>query len=399
MAVKKLRVGVWVPKSHDPRNGGGFSYFARLADEMSRYSFTDAEIVFISFDLDQKNLLYPNQYTLRSRVNYNLPEKVFKKLKRDPGGTIRQKQQALKEELNGVVDIIYYPVPTFALDGEAIDNFPYICTLWDLSHISTYTFPELSMNGVYEYRKPHLDKFVHKALKIFTESEAGRSEAVKYLGLNEKKVAVVPLFPSDIVLDSYTLKKPEAISDQAFFIHYPAQFWAHKNHYNLIQAFVEISRAFPGIKLVFSGADKGNKKYIFDQIAASELQNSVIDLGFIQNEELKWLYKNSAGLVMPTFLGPTNMPVVEAAVLGCPVACSDFAGHREQLGDYAWYFDPLSPRSIADTVIEMLRESKNNRRHFQTGAFTVSNALLQLDKAFSEIRSIRFCWGSFDEIY
>ncbi len=400
MQLKKLRVGVWVPSNYEPKSGGGYSYYAYLTDELNRYQFADAEIVFISFNPDINKIPFENRYSVKSKIRYNIFERIFIKLKQDPFGTIKSKRKKLKAELNEVIDIIYYLVPTFTLGENSIDNFPFVCTLWDLSHTSSYSFPELSMNGVFEYRKPHLDKIVYKALKVFTESEAGKSDAVKYLNLSPNRVGVIPLFPSDIVTEICSEEKPEGINENDFFIHYPAQFWAHKNHYNLILAFKKILNTYPSLKLILCGSDKGNKEYILDLISQYKLNDQVITLGFVKNEELKWIYKHSAGLVMPTFLGPTNMPVVEAAELDCPVACSDFDGHREQLGNYGYYFNPLWPDSIADAIFKMISDHKNGiKRRYSNEKFTISNTLTELDKAFSEIRSIRFCWGSFDEIF
>jgi glycosyltransferase involved in cell wall biosynthesis len=178
------------------------------------------------------------------------------------------------------------------------------------------------------------------------------------------------------------------------FIHYPAQFWAHKNHYNLLVAFRNVLNEFPDLKLIFTGSDKGNKNYITSLIKEMKLNNSVIDLGFVSNEELKWLYLNSSGLVMPTLLGPTNMPLLEAAELNCPVACSNFPGHIEQLGDYGYYFNPESPEEIAQVLVKMLNENKDQKIKKYVSKFNISETIKQIDKSFSEIKQIRFTWGN-----
>ncbi len=177
------------------------------------------------------------------------------------------------------------------------------------------------------------------------------------------------------------------------FIHYPAQFWPHKNHYNLLVAFKNILFEFPNLKLIFTGSDKGNKDYIMSTIKQMKLDNNVIDLGFVSNAELKWLYINSSGLAMPTLLGPTNMPLLEAAELNCPVACSNFPGHIEQLGDYGYYFNPESPEDIAQVLIEMLNENKDYKIKKYIRKFNISETIKQIDKSFSEIKQIRFTWG------
>jgi glycosyltransferase involved in cell wall biosynthesis len=150
------------------------------------------------------------------------------------------------------------------------------------------------------------------------------------------------------VMQSDILKKWNLENGQFYF--YPAQFWAHKNHYALVQAFAIVSQKNPSAKLVLSGSDKGNKKYIEELVSKLNLSEKVLFVGFISDEEVFALYKNAIALVMPTLLGPTNMPLLEAHALGCPVLCSNLQGHQKQMGDKAIYFDPLNPSDIADKM-------------------------------------------------
>jgi glycosyltransferase involved in cell wall biosynthesis len=53
---------------------------------------------------------------------------------------------------------------------------------------------------------------------------------------------------------------------------------------------------------------------------------------------------------MPTFFGPTNIPVLEAWALGCPVLTSDIRGIREQVQNAAVLADPRSVESIAEGI-------------------------------------------------
>ena len=50
---------------------------------------------------------------------------------------------------------------------------------------------------------------------------------------------------------------------------------------------------------------------------------------------------------MPTFFGPTNIPLLEAWALGCPVLTSDIPGVREQMGDAALLVDPRRVDQLA----------------------------------------------------
>jgi glycosyltransferase involved in cell wall biosynthesis len=271
------------------------------------------------------------------------------------------------------------------------ENFPFIYTLWDLGHLNSYAFPEVSNEGIYEERKNHHDNIPFKALMVFCESETGKKEAIHYLRLNEERVRVLPLFPSGVISEKMTPSKPQMIDSDSIFIHYPAQYWAHKNHYNLILAFLLIAKKYPHLKLILTGSDHGNKKtYITKIINENNLEDRVIDLGFVPLEELKWLYLHSKGLIMPTILGPTNMPPLEAVALGCPVAVSDLPGHREQLGDNAKYFNPLDIEEIKNAIEYLFN---NDNKPTTSLLLTIQTNMVLLDKYFGEIKTIRHTWA------
>ena len=74
------------------------------------------------------------------------------------------------------------------------------------------------------------------------------------------------------------------------YIIYPAQFWAHKNHYALIALGVLLKKKYANkIKIVLTGSDKGNFKYINKLIKKNNLQEIFIIKGFIEKELLIYL--------------------------------------------------------------------------------------------------------------
>src|SRR6185503_10502258 len=75
----------------------------------------------------------------------------------------------------------------------------------------------------------------------------------------------------------------------------------------------------------------------------------------VPDEDMAALYTLSAGLVMPTFFGPTNLPPLEAWHYGRPVITSDIRGVREQIGDAGLLADPKSPPQLARAMLELWR--------------------------------------------
>jgi len=70
-------------------------------------------------------------------------------------------------------------------------------------------------------------------------------------------------------------------------------------------------------------------------------------LGLVPNEDMSGLYAEATGLVMPTFFGPTNVPILEAWAFGCPVLSSKIRGIEEQVGDAGLLVPPHSVETIA----------------------------------------------------
>jgi glycosyltransferase involved in cell wall biosynthesis len=394
----KLRIGIWITADLKPTDGGAFGYTSELVSNLCRYEFADAEISFVgdrTYKTDGFRSHEISKWLYKGKQNIAkfialLEATLFLK----PIVVIlkyleRRREITLLRRLDKNIDVIYYITPdTF------ITNFPFVFTLWDIGHLSMFAFPEVSSNGLFEYRDRQHKFILPQALMIFCESEIGKKQASSYLGLNPDRIKVIPLAPSSVINDEVHVCKPSLLDSATSFIHYPAQFWPHKNHYNLLIAFKDVLKTYADFKLVLTGSDKGNKSYVKDVILKLGLQENVIDLGFIAIEELKWLYINSKGLVMPTFLGPSNMPLLEAAELGCPVACSALEGHEELLGDYGFYFDPRKPNDIADKLLQMINSEGNKGKRDYISKFNITNTMLSLDASFSELKLIRYCWGN-----
>ena len=78
-------------------------------------------------------------------------------------------------------------------------------------------------------------------------------------------------------------------------------------------------------------------------------------------------------LVMPTYYGPTNIPPIEAFVLGCPVATSNIYAMPEQLGNAALLFNPNSVQEIASTIERLWTDEKLRHELIKRGKMWTKN--------------------------
>lgn len=419
--MDKLRVAVFVEENSLPTEGGGYSYYQTLASEIDLYTFSD-ELEILYLLPSSSNSSYPfKKRTITARQDFTdrILYALFHKLYRFIHWIFPKGADSVLETLTEIISGIANRNAIIALRKEKIDlvyylkpndhpmNFPMIVTHWDVGHKSMYPFPEVASNGNYKKRETYYVNMLSKALLILCESAAGAAELKHYYPINDKKIKVLPLFGGEVVnlqvgnneqhdiLQKYGLKK------DGFFL-YPAQFWAHKNHFNLVVAFKQLLEhsGHEDLRLVLCGADQGNMNYIKDLVASLQMSRAVIFTGFINNRVLHTFYKNAISLVMPTYLGPTNLPLIEAAMLNCAVACSDLEGHHEILGDTGLYFDPSNATAITGCMNRMFDQPGRSilqlraLEHIKTSAFHVSKSLTVLERILLDIKPVRKAWGS-----
>jgi glycosyltransferase involved in cell wall biosynthesis len=80
-------------------------------------------------------------------------------------------------------------------------------------------------------------------------------------------------------------------------------------------------------------------------------------VGWVPPADLEGLYRLAECFVFPSLYEGFGLPVLEAMARGVPVACSDRGALGEVAGEAALIFDPESPRSIADAVEKLRRDT------------------------------------------
>lgn len=419
-SMNKLRVGLMVKQYLTPTEGGGFSYHETLLQGINNHVFhEDIEIVNIILYKGKKpqvNLSKPCIFiktglgsSLKDTVKQIVPQKKTTTFTtRNPlvnyfytmvvARQNRKVEQLLRDEN---IDLVYYLKPELH-----VLNYPFIITHWDVAHKSMDAFPETTMHKNYEVRERYYLYQLNKAFAILCESQTGARELLKYYTLYENKVKVLPMFASNLIhlqvssSDQQQILEKFQLTSNKFFL-YPAQFWSCKNHYNLVLAFAALVKEVndPALKLMLCGSDMGNLAYIKQVVASLSLTDRIILPGFVSNQELAAFYQHAICLTMPTFLGPTNIPLMEAAHFKCPVLCSNLEGHKEIMGDAAIYCDPLQVDEIKDGMRRFLDNSTQEDfrdrayTHILNSPFNLAKSLDELNTILLETRSKRKAWG------
>ena len=330
---------------HTPTDGGSYSLIASILEGlMSVKSNSKFELIFVSVGKSQNKF-----------ADFNFKPK--NKLSRIVGKVLFQNRVSInnyqsKSKLARFLDKINIDLVFFLGVPAEITHIPFLLTIWDLQHRTHPWFPEISNQKAWLGRDAYYSKYLPRAAAVITGTERGKEEIVKFYGVDEQNIYIIPHVISESESNVFSSRNGPYI--------YPAQFWAHKNHYTIIRA-IQTLRDVNQIKISvdFIGSDKGNLNYIRNVVKECELESQIRILGFVSAEEKIHLYSKARGLIYSSFSGPENLPPLEAYDAGMPVIYADFPGAREQLGDFPYYFDPNNELSLVEAIIEVENSNKN----------------------------------------
>lgn len=285
--------------------------------------------------------------------------------------------------LDNKIDLVYFITPSFvALE---LEKLCFIFTVWDLSHRDDPEFPEVRIDRIFENREILLKKVLPKSISIIVDSNLGKLNLVKRYGIDEERVYIIPFTPaqnSNIIYDEYTrnyidIKGKYNINFD--YIYYPAQFWAHKNHIYIIEGIYKLEKVYNyKIGAIFSGNDKGNLSFLKSIVNKYELSERIKFIGFVDNEEIPYLYKQSLALVMPTYFGPTNLPPLEAFNLGVPVLYSNLPGLNTQVGNAALLLNLEEVDSLVENL-KIIINDEHIRNELILNGKIIINTLLKYE--------------------
>lgn len=368
-AVAKSRLKLAVILEKKISVGGGFNQSITAALQMLR-------IAPEPYDVEIYTTIRSNIETLAAS---GLKAKHFVKPKRKLSKKIVQAFQSARrrrEEMTEFeleikrqgIDLVYFTAPSgYALDLQAT---PYIFTIWDLCHLEHPEFPEVTENREFEKREELYSRAVVKAAATLTDGLHTSQLASQRYGVASDRFIEMPFSPAPLLREAASTPDALAAMFERYglapgYLFYPAQFWAHKNHVRLLEACSLLAkRNGTAPSVVFAGGDQGHAGTIRRMSERLGLSDSTHFLGFVPSEDMSLLYQGARALVMPSYFGPSNLPPMEAWVLGKPVLYPQrFA---DFVGDAALFFDPDDAHSLAD-CIERLAQGPGDGRWQELG--------------------------------
>jgi len=236
-------------------------------------------------------------------------------------------------------------------------------------------------------------------------SEVTKQDFQNIVKVPDNKIRVVPLGVSlpknnskPIKLSHYKntswgyIKQPLSLDKDTPFLLFVGGADRRRKLADLVTAFNHLRAQGYKLKLVLAGDSMQG----YNNIATEEIQyalkkssylNDIVFMGFVNDNERDWLYKNALAFIFPSVYEGFGLPVLEAMIHSCPVISYRNTATEEIAGDNIMYAN--NALEITQLVIKLLNSNQPTIDHLKEKALlhakkyswakTSTNILSQLE--------------------
>jgi len=222
-----------------------------------------------------------------------------------------------------------------------------------LHDLSTALSPEFHPAANIESDRRFFSRVIPQCDGIVCVSEATRQDAIRVLGIPERRVAAIhsgvsrayfDAKPDELVTRRYGLIKP-------YFL-YTGTIEPRKN----VDALLDAYRALPAdVRESWDLAVAGSPGWKCDSTMA-RLRDPVTGvryLSYVPESDLPALFATASAFVYPSLFEGFGLPIAQAMACGAPVLTSNTAALVEIAGGAAQLVDPRSPESLRTGLFDL----------------------------------------------
>ncbi|MEO6760860.1 MAG: glycosyltransferase family 1 protein [Candidatus Saccharimonadales bacterium] len=240
-------------------------------------------------------------------------------------------------------------------------------TVTTMHDLTTIRFRNPDKNPIVYFLKQKVYAWVNKkaarkAAAVITPTQFVKDDVAKFTKIKPSKITVT-YESADAITEP---AEPVNGLENAQYIMYVGRPTPHKNLERLIEAFVDIQKTKPDLKLVLAGKKDANYDRIEQSVIKKGIQN-IIFTGFISDGQLRWLYEQTAAYVFPSLSEGFGLPGLEAMVHDAPVVSSDATCLPEVYGEAAHYFKPLDVADMAAKITEVIDDEELRQKLIALG--------------------------------
>jgi glycosyltransferase involved in cell wall biosynthesis len=251
------------------------------------------------------------------------------------------------------VDIVF-PANEVALHNTAYKQISWIP---DFQHIY---FPGYFTTLQLYKRNQDFERIMRRSDRVIVSNQYSYNDAVQLYPAYKHKLVILNFtmflgehwFQPDVSLLVRKYNLP------AKYLMFPSQFWKHKNHTALFEA-VHLARqkGLDNLVLVCTGHPHdirfpGYSHEIQSILKRYQLTSTVRILGLLPRHDQIQLMRGAAAIIQPSLFEGWSALLEDCQSLGKTVFVSDIPMHQEQRTDRMFFFNPRSPESIADVLLQ-----------------------------------------------
>lgn len=270
-------------------------------------------------------------------------------------------------------DVVHYPwFDLFFHTLPLRKHFPTVVTIHDVMPLVFSAKYPAGLKGKINFI---MQKTALRSCKyVITDSQASKTDIIKYLKIEGKKIAAIPLAidPKFKIISNDTellhIKRKYYLPDQ-FLLYVGDANWV-KNLPFLIEGFQQLIKEtdLGQVKLVLVGGvflkdveninhpELESLKLVNKLIKQYRLDTRIIRPGQVSDEELVAFYNLATIYVQPSLYEGFGLPVLQALACGVPVVSSNRGSLTEVGGDAVVYFDPTNLKQFIFTASDLLQD-------------------------------------------
>jgi glycosyltransferase involved in cell wall biosynthesis len=181
---------------------------------------------------------------------------------------------------------------------------------------------------------------------------------------------------------------PPGMGDGTPFFLYVGNHKTHKNIPLLLEAFAEVRKRLPAVRLALTGEREGLEQ----DMASFHLGDEVVFLGDVSHERLEGIYAAARALVFPSSYEGFGYPPLEAMGCGTPAIVSDAAALPEVVGEAGLIVPVGEVAPLRDAMMRLLeddalRASLSEKARARAAQFSLRALAEDTLKAYRDVLS------------
>lgn len=244
----------------------------------------------------------------------------------------------------------YGILPAMKRDRPVVFTDPRECVLYELKSsdvvichdMGPLTHPALYARGVKELYERAYGRVRAARPTVLFISDASRRAFAGLYGTDYPAMDLLQP-PLRTGIDSGTEEAVPGVPEK--FLLTVGSIGARKNQLRAIHAFERLGLADKGFAYVLCGGPEPGAE---DVVAKAKSTAGVVLAGYVNDNELRWLYRHAQGFVLPSLLEGFGLPAAEAIAHGLVPLVGAGGALHEVTGDEAILVDPEDDSSIEE---------------------------------------------------